>query len=162
MEERWARIKADHGCQVVPATWWPKSKAQLEAESPSRLDGLSPTDEFYLRRGYCELLAEGGKRLKMCVHTCSTLWPPHGVLLLAITSGFDLWGQVADRDCHSGGHLPPLLCHQVHAPQRLLRASLPPATCCQCSKKKVLITLPARACTPSRAVCCPERNTSRC
>ena len=149
MEERWARIKAEHQCQLVPASWLPRSRAQLEAESPSRLDGLSPADEFYLRKSYCELLAEGGKRLKMCVNTflisVASLWSPAIVLSGHSRNSHNaMWGaQVAVGHCHSDGHLPPLLCHQIHAPQRLLRAS------------------PAKSCLHSSFLGCSSMHTSR-
>ena len=44
-------------------------KADLDLLSPSRHDGLSMEEENCLRRSYCQLLLEAGKRLRM--------WVPH-------------------------------------------------------------------------------------
>ena len=62
----WDKIKDDNKCGTYPTICLGRTRAQLEAESPSRLDGISPADELVYRKDYCELIQETGRRLKMC------------------------------------------------------------------------------------------------
>ena len=67
--ETWAYLKHENNCQgagtAALSTGPPRSRAQLEAESPGRADGLSPADEHHLRKYYCQLILEAGKQLKL-------------------------------------------------------------------------------------------------
>ena len=62
----WEEIKAANTFDTYPSICVGKTRAQLDTESPSRMDGMSPADELTYRRSYCELIQESGKRLKMC------------------------------------------------------------------------------------------------
>jgi hypothetical protein len=50
------------------------SGADLELKSPSRREGMSFEEENCLRRSYCQLLLEAGKRLKMYASEMNS-WP---------------------------------------------------------------------------------------
>ncbi len=64
--EIWSYVLQEDAClEVVYKNIYRKS--DLDLLSPSRHDGMSMEEENCLRRNYCQLLLEAGKRLKMCV-----------------------------------------------------------------------------------------------
>lgn len=66
--EVWTVILHENGCEVTnrEATISKLyNRTDLDFASPSRHDGMSLEEETCLRRSYCQLLLEAGKRLKM-------------------------------------------------------------------------------------------------
>ena len=64
--EIWSWVLHEDACDKIV---YPKEicRANFDLASPSRHDGMSIEEENCLRRSYCQLLLEAGKRLKMYV-----------------------------------------------------------------------------------------------